>query len=92
LADDNSPPTLKSKRSLTLRFNIPISKTSRFWEALGEGKLVTTKCEVCGKLTFPPQASSSGLRAGRKLTAGPTTSSSWPDPVTVARTRPGSSG
>ena len=49
------PPTLRSKRSLTLRFNIPISKTSRFWEALGEGKFLTTRCADCGRLTFPPQ-------------------------------------
>ncbi len=50
------PPTLRSKRSLTLRFNVPISKTSRFWEALGDGKFVTTKCADCGRLSFPPQA------------------------------------
>lgn len=35
---------------------MPISKTSRFWEALGEGRFVTTKCGDCGTLTFPPQA------------------------------------
>jgi len=52
---DEEPSTLHSKRTLTLRFNIPISKTSRFWEALGEGRLVTTKCSDCGKLSFPPQ-------------------------------------
>jgi len=56
LPDDSPPPTLRSRRSLTLRFNIPTSKTSRFWEALGEGKFVTTKCEDCGRLSFPPQA------------------------------------
>ena len=53
---DETLPTLRSKRSLTLTFNVPIAKTSRFWEALGEGKLVTTKCGDCGRLTFPPQA------------------------------------
>jgi uncharacterized OB-fold protein len=53
---ENKTPTLRSKRSLTLRFNIPISKTSRFWDALSEGKFVTTKCEDCGRLSFPPQA------------------------------------
>jgi len=56
LPDDSAPPSLRSKRSITLRFNIPISKTSRFWEALGEGRFVTTKCADCGKVTFPPQA------------------------------------
>ena len=35
---------------------MPISKTSRFWDALGEGKFVTTRCADCGKLSFPPQA------------------------------------
>ena len=56
MPDDSAPATLHSKRSLTLRFNIPISKTSRFWEALAEGKFETTKCEDCEKVTFPPQA------------------------------------
>jgi uncharacterized OB-fold protein len=56
LPDDNPPPTLHSKRTLTLTFNMPISKTSRFWEALGEGKFVTTKCHECGRVSFPPQA------------------------------------
>ena len=58
MPDDKAPPppTLRSKRSLTLRFNIPISKTSRFWDALAEGKFVTTRCGDCGRLSFPPQA------------------------------------
>lgn len=49
------PPTLHSRRSLDLRFNIPISKTHQFWDSLREGKFVTTKCEDCGQLSFPPQ-------------------------------------
>lgn len=49
-------PALRSKRSLTLRFNVPISKTSRFWDALSEGRFVTSKCGDCGTLSFPPQA------------------------------------
>jgi uncharacterized protein len=53
---DSEPPTLHSRRSLTLRFNVPISRTSRFWESLAEGKFVTTKCRTCGEVTFPPQA------------------------------------
>jgi len=56
MPDENGPPTLHSKRSLTLRFNVPISKTSRFWEELAKGRFVTTKCGDCGKLIFPPQA------------------------------------
>jgi uncharacterized OB-fold protein len=53
---DEPPATLHSKRSLNLRFNIPISKTSRFWDSLAQGKFVTTKCGDCGKVSFPPQA------------------------------------
>ena len=53
---ETGPSSLHSRRSLTLRFNIPIEKTSRFWEALGEGKFMTTKCADCGNLSFPPQA------------------------------------
>jgi uncharacterized OB-fold protein len=56
MPDKEAAPTLHSRRSLTLKFNIPISKTSRFWDALGEGKFVTTKCEDCGNVSFPPQA------------------------------------
>lgn len=51
---------MRSKRSLTLRFNVPVSKTSRFWQALQEGRFVTTRCEDCGRLTFPPQADCPG--------------------------------
>ncbi len=49
-------PTLHSRRSLTLRFDIPISRTREFWGSLKEGRFVTTKCTVCGNVSFPPQA------------------------------------
>ena len=49
-------PTLHSRRTLTLTFNVPISKTSPFWEALRMGRFVSTKCGDCGELSFPPQA------------------------------------
>ena len=49
-------PSLHSRRSITLRFDIPISKTSEFWESLKNGKFVTTKCSKCGYESFPPQA------------------------------------
>jgi uncharacterized OB-fold protein len=52
----SEPPTLHSRRTLTLRFDIPISKTHEFWDALKAGKLVTTKCTKCGNVSFPPQA------------------------------------
>jgi uncharacterized OB-fold protein len=49
-------PVLHSRRSLTLRFDIPISRTHEFWDALKEGRFVTTKCSKCGNVSFPPQA------------------------------------
>ncbi len=47
---------LHSRRTLSLRFDIPISRTHEFWDALKAGRLVTTKCTKCGNVTFPPQA------------------------------------
>lgn len=29
--------------------------TRPFWEALGDGRFVTTRCEDCGDVTFPPK-------------------------------------
>jgi uncharacterized OB-fold protein len=52
----SEPPSLHSRRSLTLRFDIPISKTHEFWDALKQGRFVTTKCAKCGNVSFPPQA------------------------------------
>lgn len=48
--------TLHSKRTLSLRFDIPISKTHEFWDGLRAGRFVTTKCSKCGNVSFPPQA------------------------------------
>ncbi|MDV3243738.1 MAG: Zn-ribbon domain-containing OB-fold protein [Nitrososphaerales archaeon] len=49
-------PVLHSRRTLTLRFDIPTSKTREFWDALKQGRFVTTKCSKCGNVSFPPQA------------------------------------
>ena len=49
-------PALHSRRTLALRFDIPISKTHEFWNALKEGRFVTTRCTKCGNVSFPPQA------------------------------------
>jgi len=48
-------PTLRS-RTLRITYNIPISKTLKFWEGIKEGKIYATKCKKCGKLYFPPVA------------------------------------
>lgn len=52
----SEPPSLHSRRTLALRFDIPISKTREFWESLKNGKFVTSKCSKCGNVSFPPQA------------------------------------
>ena len=57
--------TLHSRRSLKLRFDIPISKTQEFWEALRGGRFVTTKCSACGTISFPPQADCPSCMSGR---------------------------
>jgi len=49
----SAPPTIRS-RPLTLTFNVPISKTQKFWNGIKEGKIYTTKCRKCQKLFFPP--------------------------------------
>ena len=51
-----SDPALHSRRPLTLRFDIPVSKTHEFWDALRDGRFVTTKCGKCGFVAFPPQS------------------------------------
>ncbi len=48
-------PTIRS-RKLEITYNIPISKTLRFWEGLKEGKIYASKCKKCGELYFPPVA------------------------------------
>jgi uncharacterized OB-fold protein len=57
-------PHLHSRRSLNLRFDIPISKTKEFWDKLRGGSLVTTKCRKCGEISFPPQADCPNCMAG----------------------------
>jgi uncharacterized OB-fold protein len=52
----DKPLTLKSARTLHITYNLPISKTSKFWQGLKEGKIYATKCRKCGKLHFPPVA------------------------------------
>ncbi len=51
------PPTkaIKSK-PLNLTFEIPNTKTSKFWDGLKAGKILATKCTKCGELLFPPSA------------------------------------
>jgi uncharacterized OB-fold protein len=62
---DPGPPTLHSRRSLSLRFNVPISRTHQFWDSLRDGKFVTTKCGDCGALSFPPQSDCARCMSGK---------------------------
>ena len=52
----DKPLSLKSARTLQITYNLPISRTSKFWEGLKEGKVYATKCQKCGRLHFPPVA------------------------------------
>jgi len=55
VAYDPSSGTLRS-RTLSLTYEIPVSKIAKFWEALAEGKVLATACRKCGRRMFPPQA------------------------------------
>lgn len=46
---------LKSARTLSLNFIIPVHRIMKFWEGIREGKLLTTKCKKCHKVYFPPK-------------------------------------
>ena len=52
----DKPAALKSARKLQITYNLPISRTSKFWEGLKKGKVYGTTCQKCGKLHFPPVA------------------------------------
>ena len=52
----DKPLSLKSARTLHITYNLPISRTSKFWQGLKEGKIYATKCQKCGRLHFPPVA------------------------------------
>ena len=61
----DKPLSLKSIRTLRIKYNLPISKTSKFWKGLEEGKVYATKCKKCGKLHFPPVADCGDCSASR---------------------------
>lgn len=54
-----SIPAIKSK-PLELVFEIPISRTKKFWDHLEQGEIYTTRCESCGALQFPPVSDCAG--------------------------------
>jgi uncharacterized OB-fold protein len=52
----DKPLSLRSARTLRITYNLPISRTSKFWKGLKEGKVYATKCRKCDRLHFPPVA------------------------------------
>jgi len=52
----DKPLCLKSARKLQIRYSLPISRTSKFWKGLEEGKVYAAKCQKCDLLHFPPVA------------------------------------
>ncbi|MBT8171336.1 Zn-ribbon domain-containing OB-fold protein [Candidatus Bathyarchaeota archaeon] len=52
----NKPLSLESKRILKIKYNLPISRTSKFWKELKNGSIYTTKCKQCKRINFPPVA------------------------------------
>ena len=52
----DKPLSLKSARTLRITYNLPISRTSKFWKGLEEGIVYATKCLKCDRLHFPPVA------------------------------------
>ena len=63
MPDQGEPRTLRSARVLRLQYEIPIAGIARFWDELGEGRLVTTRCRRCRTLYFPPVADCSKCRS-----------------------------
>ena len=47
-------PLFIQSKELRIIQNIPITKTSKFWEGLKVGKICATKCPRCMNLYFPP--------------------------------------
>ncbi len=45
------------RRSLELKYQIPVGKISQFFKGLENGKIMATRCVECGEIYFPPQAS-----------------------------------
>ena len=48
-------PSIRS-RPLNLVFEIPTSRTQKFWRWIEGGEFHTTRCRGCGTLLFPPVA------------------------------------
>ncbi|BCU66874.1 3-hydroxybutyryl-CoA epimerase [Sulfolobales archaeon HS-7] len=63
ITDKNGSPLWVDVRELDLRYQIPVKKIYKFYEGLGKGKVMATKCPKCGAIYFPPQADCSKCRS-----------------------------
>ncbi len=43
------------RRTLELRYQMPVKNIEPFFKGLEEGKIRATKCKTCGSIYFPPQ-------------------------------------
>ncbi|MBD6955889.1 MAG: 3-hydroxybutyryl-CoA epimerase [Aciduliprofundum sp.] len=43
------------RRSLELKYQIPVGRISEFFRGLEKGKIMATKCKDCNEIFFPPQ-------------------------------------
>ncbi|MEM1757957.1 MAG: Zn-ribbon domain-containing OB-fold protein [Acidilobaceae archaeon] len=48
------------QRELKIRYLLSIDRIKKFFEALGEGKILATKCKKTGRILFPPQVDCPG--------------------------------
>ncbi|BDC18816.1 3-hydroxybutyryl-CoA epimerase [Acidianus sp. HS-5] len=55
IQDKSGNPLWIDVRELDLRYQMPIKKVQKFFNGLKEGKILTTRCQKCGTIYFPPQ-------------------------------------
>lgn len=55
IVDKRGNVQLKSARTLSLNFTVPVHRIIKFWDGIREGKLLTTKCKKCHRVYFPPK-------------------------------------
>jgi uncharacterized OB-fold protein len=46
----------EDRRTLELKYRMPVANIMQFFKGLEDGKIRATKCKKCGEIYFPPQA------------------------------------
>ncbi|MGC8609534.1 MAG: Zn-ribbon domain-containing OB-fold protein, partial [Thermoplasmata archaeon] len=49
-------PYLNDLRQLDIKYRVPVKYIEKFYAGLEDGKIYATRCPVCGKKYFPPEA------------------------------------